>query len=58
MKKGRMQELVETFAHDSTSLLKATGPGKGKGSLGKKLRGMGWKREVWDINLDENAEDE
>ncbi len=52
VKKGRMQELVEAFADNSRALLMANSTGKGKtGTSSKKLRTLGWSRELWDIKL-------
>lgn len=47
VKKGRIAELVEAFASDSLALLVATGPGRTKGGVSKKLRSLGWKRDIW-----------
>ncbi|KAI9732472.1 MAG: Nucleoporin nup84 [Claussenomyces sp. TS43310] len=51
VKKGRMEELVQTFAEDSTALLEATGPGRGKKGTSKKLKELGWTRDIWDIKM-------
>lgn len=45
--KGRMAELVDTFASDSLLLLVVTGPTKTKGGVSRQLRKLGWKRDVW-----------
>lgn len=47
MEKGRMAELVDRFASDSLALLVATGPTKSKSAPSKKLRSLGWKRNIW-----------
>lgn len=50
VKKGRMQELVTAFAENSKGLLAANAPRKGKvGGTNKKLRALGWTRDLWEI---------
>jgi len=52
VKKGRMKELVAAFADNSRALLQANTPGKSRtGRTSKKLRSLGWTRELWDIKL-------
>jgi len=51
VKKVRMQELVATFAEDSMTLLEAKGYGQPKSGNSKKLRALGWSRDVWDVKL-------
>ena len=52
VKKGRMKELVAAFADNSRALLQANTPGKSRtGTTSKKLRNLGWTRELWDIKL-------
>jgi nuclear pore complex protein Nup107 len=52
VKKGRMKELVEAFADNSRALLQANTSGKSRtGTTSKKLRNLGWTRELWDIKL-------
>jgi nuclear pore complex protein Nup107 len=52
VKKGRMRELVAAFADNSRALLQANAPGKNRTSTpSKKLRTLGWTRELWDIKL-------
>jgi nuclear pore complex protein Nup107 len=52
VKKGRMKELVAAFADNSKALLHANTPGKSRaGTTSKKLRTLGWTRELWDIKL-------
>lgn len=52
VRKGRMKELVESFADASLALLLANANAKGKtGTSSKKLRTLGWSRELWDVKL-------
>ncbi len=52
VKKGRTKELVAAFADNSRALLQANTPGKSRtGTTSKKLRTLGWTRELWDIKL-------
>jgi nuclear pore complex protein Nup107 len=52
VEKGRMKELVAAFADNSRALLQANTPGKSRtGTASKKLRTLGWTRELWDIKL-------
>jgi|HubBroStandDraft_4_1064222.scaffolds.fasta_scaffold454150_1 hypothetical protein len=52
LRKGRMAELVTTFAENSRALLFANTRGNGKtGGASKKLRKLGWTRELWNIKL-------
>ena len=52
VKKGRMKELVAAFADNSRALLQANTPVKSMtGTASKKLRNLGWTRELWDIKL-------
>lgn len=46
---GRMKELVEALAACSKSLAIATGEKRGTGRGDKKLRDMGWSRDVWSV---------
>ncbi|OAQ91520.1 nuclear pore complex protein [Purpureocillium lilacinum] len=49
VKAGRMTELVEAFAACSKALAVATGEKRATGSSSKKLRAMGWSRDLWAI---------
>ncbi|KAJ6445572.1 nuclear pore complex protein [Purpureocillium lavendulum] len=49
VKAGRMTELVEAFAACSKALAVATGEKRATGSSSKKLREMGWSRDLWAI---------
>ena len=50
VKTGRMKELVESFASCSKALAIWTSDvKKGPGASSKKLREMGWSRELWAI---------
>ncbi len=51
VKAGRMKELVESFASCSKALAIWTSDVKktGSGTSSKKLREMGWSRELWSI---------
>lgn len=52
VKKDRMRELVAAFADNSRALLQANDAGKSRtGTTSKKLRTLGWTRELWDIKL-------
>jgi len=52
VKNGRMKELVAAFADNSRALLQANTAGKSRtGTTSKKLRTLGWTRELWDIKL-------
>lgn len=46
---GRMKELVEAFAACSKSLAIATSEKRGAGLGNKKLREMGWSRDLWSV---------
>lgn len=45
----RMKELVEAFAAASRALAITTGEKRSVGSSSKKLREMGWSRDLWSI---------
>ncbi|KAJ0167155.1 Nucleoporin NUP84 [Colletotrichum tanaceti] len=49
MKATRMKELVESFAACSKALAIASGEKKAAGSSSKKLREMGWSRDLWSV---------
>lgn len=49
MKSGRMKEIVEGFANASKALAITTSEKKGSGGSSKKLREMGWTRELWSV---------
>ncbi|KAI1824244.1 nuclear pore protein 84/107 [Xylaria intraflava] len=49
MKTGRMKELVEAFANCSKALAITSNEKKAPGGSNKKLREMGWSRELWAI---------
>lgn len=49
MKAGRMRELVEGFANCSKALAITSNEKKGMGGSSKKLREMGWTRELWTV---------
>jgi nuclear pore complex protein Nup107 len=52
IRKGRMRELVAAFAENSRALLRANTPGKSRPTTpSKKLRALGWTRDLWDIKL-------
>ncbi|KAH6895152.1 nuclear pore protein 84/107 [Thelonectria olida] len=46
---GRMKELVEAFAACSKALAISTGEKRTVGSGSKKLREMGWSRDLWSV---------
>lgn len=46
---GRMKELVEAFAACSKALAISTGEKRAAGSSSKKLREMGWSRDLWSV---------
>jgi nuclear pore complex protein Nup107 len=46
---GRMKELVEAFASCSKALAITTAEKKVPGSSSKKLREMGWSRDLWSV---------
>ncbi|KAJ4272345.1 Nucleoporin nup84 [Fusarium torreyae] len=46
---GRMKELVEAFAACSKALAITTGEKRATGSSSKKLREMGWSRDLWSV---------
>ncbi|KAF4449329.1 hypothetical protein F53441_7379 [Fusarium austroafricanum] len=46
---GRMKELVEAFAACSKALAISTGERRTAGSSSKKLREMGWSRDLWSV---------
>ncbi|KAK4154029.1 nuclear pore protein 84/107 [Chaetomidium leptoderma] len=46
---GRMKELVEAFASSSKALAIWTSDKKGSQTNSKKIREMGWSRELWSI---------
>ncbi|KAI0873489.1 nuclear pore protein 84/107 [Hypoxylon argillaceum] len=49
MKAGRMKEIVEGFANCSKALAISSHEKKGLGGSSKKLREMGWTRELWSV---------
>ena len=50
LRKDRMKELVAAFAENSRALLFANIPGKSRtGSNSKKLRTLGWARDIWSV---------
>ncbi|KAI1505327.1 nuclear pore protein 84/107 [Biscogniauxia marginata] len=49
MKSGRMKELVEGFANCSKALAISGNEKKGSGGSSKKMREMGWSRELWSV---------
>lgn len=49
MRAGRMKELVEGFANCSKALAISSNEKKGHGGSSKKLREMGWTRELWSV---------
>ena len=49
VKCGRMKELLEAFASCSKALAIVTGEKKGGASSNKKLREMGWSRDLWSV---------
>jgi nuclear pore complex protein Nup107 len=46
---GRMKELVESFAACSKALAISTGERRTTGASSKKLREMGWSRDLWSV---------
>lgn len=49
VKVGRMKELVAAFASCSKALAAASGEKKAPGVSSKKMREMGWSRELWSV---------
>ncbi|KAK2021487.1 hypothetical protein LX32DRAFT_249425 [Colletotrichum zoysiae] len=49
MKANRMKELVESFAACSKALAIASSEKKAAGASSKKLREMGWTRDIWSV---------
>lgn len=49
MKASRMKEIVEGFANCSKALAISSNEKKGLGGSNKKLREMGWTRELWTV---------
>ncbi|KAI1364631.1 nuclear pore protein 84/107 [Xylaria arbuscula] len=49
MKAGRMREIVEGFANCSKALAISATEKKGPGGSSKKLREMGWTRDLWSV---------
>ncbi|KAI1121578.1 nuclear pore protein 84/107 [Nemania abortiva] len=49
MKAGRMKEVVEGFANCSKALAISGNEKKGLGGSSKKMREMGWTRELWSV---------
>ena len=50
VKAGRMKELLESFTSCSKALaIWTTDLKKGPGASSKKLREMGWSRELWSV---------
>ncbi len=49
VKENKMKELVESFAACSKALAIVTGEKKSTGSNSKKMREMGWSRDLWSI---------
>jgi nuclear pore complex protein Nup107 len=52
VKAKRMRELVEAFASCSRALAGAAGDKKSSNSTGKRLREMGWSRDLWSVRQD------
>jgi nuclear pore complex protein Nup107 len=52
---GRMKELVEAFASCSKALAVLTGEKKAAGPGSKKLREMGWSRDLWSVKSGESG---
>ena len=46
---GRMKELVEVFAASSKALAISTGEKRTTNTGSKKLREMGWSRDLWSV---------
>lgn len=46
---GRMKELVESLTACSKALAISTGEKRSAGSSSKKLREMGWSRDLWSV---------
>ncbi|KAI0484750.1 nuclear pore protein 84/107 [Xylariaceae sp. FL0804] len=49
MKADRMKDIVDGFANCSKALAISSNAGKGGGSSSKKMREMGWTRELWSV---------
>lgn len=49
VRENRMKELVESFAACSKALAIVTGEKKSAGSNSKKMREMGWSRDLWSV---------
>jgi nuclear pore complex protein Nup107 len=49
VKSGRMKEIVEGFANCSKALAISASDKKGAGGSSKKMREMGWTRELWTV---------
>lgn len=49
MKSGRMEEMVEGFANCSKALAISVTDKKGAGGSSKKMREMGWSRDLWSV---------
>ncbi|KAI5862674.1 nuclear pore protein 84/107 [Durotheca rogersii] len=49
MRSGRMKELVEGFANCSKALAVNSNDKKGPGGSSKRMREMGWTRELWSV---------
>ncbi|CAJ2513460.1 Uu.00g015790.m01.CDS01 [Anthostomella pinea] len=49
MKSGRMKELIQGFANCSKALAISGSDKKGSGGSSKKMRELGWTRELWSV---------
>ncbi len=45
----RVRELLEAFTASSKALAISTGEKRGTGTTAKKLREMGWSRDLWSV---------
>lgn len=46
---GKMEELVQAMADDSLALLGSASGDKGTGTVNKRLKALGWTRDIWDV---------
>lgn len=49
LRSGRMKEMVEGFANCSKALAISSNEKKGSGTASKKMRDLGWTRELWSV---------
>jgi len=52
VKTGKMKQLVEAFAADSTALLFSTSSEKGLTKPSRRAKERGWSRDLWKVSTE------